>query len=285
MAKESRYYVSTGLSTDRHTWEKNIKPLETHFSMNTFRGDDGKTILEICDAFSLAQIADENKKEDQKFEIEKGLTIHNLAWQEIERYHEKVSVSVGKSKWFLDLHRFEVLPDSYHVAYYLQLFETNFLGGWKYETRVPDYSAPQLLISDIQLARRIEPATQPGKFVKNGLLVVPNPTRLFKLKDPVYIYFEIYNLTRDLRRTTSFIIEYKLTLLEPKKRGLLSLFGSGGKSSISTQIEREGKGERSVEYLAIDVSELKAGEYNLEVKVTDQQANKTAIQSVGIALQ
>lgn len=284
MARESRNYVSTGLSTDRHTWEKKIKPLETPFSMSTFRGDDGKTILEIYDAFSLAQLVDNNKNEDQKVEIEKGLTIHNLAWQEIEKYHEKGSMPVRKSESFIDLYRFEVPADSYHVAFYLQPLGTEFLGGWKYDTRVPDYSAPQLLISDIQLATRIEPASEPGKFVKNGLVVVPNPTRFFALRDPVYIYFEIYNLTPDLKRSTSFIIEYKLTRLERKKKGLLGLFGGGGKSSISTQIEREGKGERSVEYLAIDVSQLKPGEYHLEVTVTDQQTGQTAIQAKRIAL-
>jgi hypothetical protein len=285
MARESRDYVSTGLSIDRHTWEKKIKPLETPFSMSTFRGDRGKTILEIYDAFSLSVLADENENDNQKVEIEKGLAIYNLAWQEIEKYHEKISVPVRKSEWFIDLYHYEVLPDSYHVSYYLRPLETDLLGGWKYEIRVPNYSSPQLLISDIQLATRIEPTTKPGKFVKNGLVVVPNPTRFFELNKPVYIYFEIYNLTQDLTRGTSFIIEYKLTLLERKKKGLFGLFGGGGKSSISTQIKREGKGNLSIEYLAIDVSQLKAGEYNLEVKVTDQQTGKTVIQKKRIALQ
>jgi len=43
MARESREFVLTGLSTDRHSWEKKIKPLETPFSMSTFRGNRGKT--------------------------------------------------------------------------------------------------------------------------------------------------------------------------------------------------------------------------------------------------
>jgi len=170
------------------------------------------------------------------------------------------------------------------VAFYLRPLGTDLLGGWKYEKRIPNYSSPELSISDIQLATRIEPATKPGKFEKNGLIVIPNPTRLFALKDPVYIYFEIYHLTQDVKGNTSFSIEYTMTLLERKKKGLLSLFGGGGKSSISTQIEREGKGELSVEYLAIDVSQLKAGEYDLIVKVTDRLNGKPAVQKRKMAL-
>ncbi|UCE07813.1 MAG: hypothetical protein JSW07_07210, partial [bacterium] len=271
-----------GLSTDRHTWEKKIKPLEAPFSMSTFRGNAGKTALEIYNGFSLSELADETK--DQNIDIEKGLTIHNLAWQEIEKYQEKVSVPVRKSESYIDLYRFEVLPDSYHVAFYLRSLGTDLLGGWKYEKRIPDYSSPELSISDIQLATRIGPAINPGKFVKNGLVVIPNPIRLFALKDPVYIYFEIYHLTQDVKGNTSFIIEYTMTLLEQKKKGLFGLFGGGGKSSITTQVQREGKGELSVEYLAIDVSKLKAGEYDLVVKVIDQHGGKTVIQTRKIAL-
>lgn len=282
MAAESKEAVSKGLSTDRHTWEKKIKLLETPFSMSTFRGKMGKTSLEIYNAFSLSELADE--KNAVVIEVEKGVTIHNLAWQEIEKYHEKVSLQPKKSESILDSYRFEVTPDSYHVAFYLRPSDTDFLGGWKYEIRVPDYSSHQLLISDIQLATRIEPASQPGKFEKNGLIVVPNPTRLFALNKPVYIYFEIYNLQQDLAERTSFIIEYTITLLQGKKKGLFGLFSAGDQSSITTQVERSGSGERSVEYLAIDVSQLKAGEYDLIVKVTDQLNGKIAVQQRNIAL-
>ncbi len=284
MARESREYVSTGLSTDRHTWEKNIMPLEIPSSITTFRGNGGKTILEIYYTFSLSTLADEWNKKDQKIEIEKGLTIHNQSWHPIEKTQEKVFAAVKKSESYVDLYRVEVQPDSYNVAFYLRPLGTDLLGGWKYARRVPDYSSPQLSISEIQLATRIELTSKPSKFEKNGLLVIPNPTRLFSLKVPVYIYFEIYNLTQDSNGSTSFIIEYTLTLLEPKKKGLLAIFGGGGKSSITTQIDREGKGEFSVEYLAIDVSKLKAGEYNLAVKVTDQNNGETAIQTRSIAL-
>ena len=282
MARDSRKYVATGLATDRHTWDKKIKPLETPFSMTTFRGDSGKTVIEIYNAFSLAKLAGKNK--NPNIEIEKGLTVHNMAWQQIEKFNEKMVVPIRKSESFIDLYRFEVQPDSYHVAFYLRPQGTDFLGGWKYEKRVPDYSNPGLSISDIELATRIEPVSQASKFAKNGLQVIPNPTRLFSLKSPVYIYFEIYQLGTDPAGKTSFTIEYTLTLLEAKPKGIMRLFGSGGKSSITTQVAREGRGEFSVEYLAINAGRLKPGEYKLVVKVTDRHNGKSAFQTKGVAL-
>lgn len=282
MARDSREFVTAGLSTDRHSWEKKIKSLEIPFSMATFRGKEGKTTLEIYNAFSFSELSE--KTDNQDVEIEKGLTIHNLAWQPIEKYQETMSVPARKSESYIDLYRFEVVPDSYHLAFYLRPIETDFLGGWKYEKQIPDYSSPALSISDIQLASKIEAATSPGRFVKHGLRVTPNPTRLCDIKQPVYLYFEIYQLTQDARGTTAFTIEYKLTLLEQTRKGLFGLFGRGGKSSISTQIEREGKTEISIEYLAIDVSQLKPGEYKLEILVTDRQNGRVTTQQRRIAL-
>lgn len=286
MASMSRESVNAGLSTDRHTWEKKIKPLEIPFSTATFRGQKGKTILEIYYAFSLAPVADELTNKVQLLEIEKGLSIHSQDWEPIDKKQEKVSLPVNKSEYFIDIYRVEVPPDSYHVAFYLRPLHSDFLGGWKYDERIADYSRPELSISDIELATKIEPATKSGKFEKKGLSVIPNPTRLFSRKTPVYIYFEIYNLYHPSDGNTSFKIEYTITLLESKRKWLLGLLGGrGGKSSITTQIDREGKTEFSVEYLAIDVTRLKVGEYNLKVKVTDRNTNKTAVQSRPIALE
>ena len=52
-----------------------------------------------------------------------------------------------------------------------------------------------MLISDIIPALHISPASQPGRFTKHGLRVVANPGRGFQKKDPLVLYYEVYNLT------------------------------------------------------------------------------------------
>ena len=52
-------------------------------------------------------------------------------------------------------------------------------------------------MSGIEIARRIAPTTEEGKFVKHGLEVIPMPSFTFKRDQDVFLYFEVYNLTRD----------------------------------------------------------------------------------------
>jgi hypothetical protein len=227
-----------------------------------------------------------SEKKSKILELENGLVVHNLNWDEVEKKEDRIQVPfpVSGTESFLDMYRFEVAPDSYRFAFYARPKESNFLGGWKYEKRVADYSSSRLGLSDIELATKIEPTTKDTKFKKNGLLVIPNPTRLFSTKTPINVYFEIYQLSQDTTGKTSFAIDYTLTLLESGKKGILGLFRSGGKSSISTQIDREGDNEFSVEYLAIDASQVRPGEYNLEIMVTDRLTGTIAKKAKKIAL-
>lgn len=286
MAEMNKKSVAVGITTDRHTWDRKIKPIETTFSMATFRGTNNKTILEIYNAISLSDIAKASNKKSDSLELENGLIIHNLNWDEIEKKQDRIQApNPGRGiESLLDVYRFEVEPDSYRFAFYTRLKDRDLLGGWKHEKQVADYSSSQLDLSDIVLATKIEPTTKNTKFKKNGLLVIPNPTRLFSSRTPVYVYFEIYQLNQDATGKTSFTIDYTLSLMESRRKGILGLFGGSGKSAITTQLDREGDSEFSVEYLAIDASQVKPGEYQLKIKVTDQLNGKSVTREKRIAL-
>lgn len=78
-----------------------------------------------------------------------------------------------------------------------------------------------------------------------------------------------------------------LTFLKGEKKNIKNLFGvfgSAGKSSITTSIERDGNNEFSVEFLAIDISKVKNGEHELKIKITDKNSGDIAIKKVGLTL-
>ncbi|MFQ5752164.1 MAG: hypothetical protein ACE5HI_09230, partial [bacterium] len=115
------------------------------------------------------------------------------------------------------------------------------------------------------------------KFVKNGLRIVPNPTRQFTHNQPIHIYFEIYNLKLDADGQSAFTIEYTLSRTD-KQRGvkkLFGLFGGGRKSSISVRSERQGRSAFSPENIAVNASKLKKGDYTFAVIVTDKLTGGT----------
>jgi GWxTD domain-containing protein len=62
---------------------------------------------------------------------------------------------------------------------------------------VPAYSDSGLTISDIEFTARLGRASSQNMFVKNGLLVIPNPLRLYGVNLPTMsFYAEVYNLSR-----------------------------------------------------------------------------------------
>jgi len=278
MAQQSRKSVSTGLSTDRHTWDRKIKPLVIPSSIATFRGSQGKTILEVYYAISLAELMQKSKTSLTQFNVEKGISLHDQSWHLLDKVSDKKTIIADKDNFFIDFYRFEVQPDSYNVALFARPEKSDYLGGWKSKTFAENYAVSELSLSDIEMASLIA-SSQPGnKFNKKDLLVIPNPSKTYSKNKPIHLYFEIYNLQRDLKGSSKFTIEYTLTFLKGKKKNiknLFGIFGGGGKSSIATTIEREGKDELSVEFLAIDVSKVRSGEHELEIRITDKMSGET----------
>ena len=280
MAKESKIAVSNGLSTDRHTWEKEIKPLPIPFSSATFRGENGNTILEVYYSIFLAPLLKKLNSQSREINVEKGISLHDPSWNLINKKNDQTIIMADKNAFYTSLYRFEIEPDSYNVAFYARPESSDYLGGWKTNIPVDNYVVNKLAISDIQMAGLISDTRAGSLFNKRNLLVVPNPSKTYLRNRPVYIYFEIYKLKKDAMGKTIFSIDYTIRFLKGEKSKLKNFFGifkGGGKSSIRTSIDREGNDELSVEYLAIDVSKVKKGAHELEIKITDKISGETAI--------
>ena len=287
MAKLSSESVEKGISNDRHTWENDIKPLRIPFSLATFRGEPGKTKLEIYYAVSLAPLLKDSKSSEIQIKAERGVAVHDLNWHPMVSQHDTLLLPMSRKEFVIDYYRFELPPDSYHVALFLKPTGKNYLGGWKIDYNIDDYYQSRLKMSDIQLASLITAEKPNSRFNKNGLFVLPNAGKSFFKDKPIYVYFEIYNLLRDSAGRTNFTIEYTLTFFKGEKRkakNLFGLLGSSGKSAISTSIDREGDDEFSFEYLAIDVSGVKKGHYQLSVKVTDNLNQATTMRQTFLDL-
>lgn len=281
MAEESKKSVTTALTTDRHTWSKGIKPLNLSFSIVTFRGKNGKTDTEFYYAIPVKQLMPETADSVQTIDLESGITFHDLEWHQIIKQTGNLKLPKPDSAngaW-IDVYRFYVAPDSYHVAFHARPRRSHLLGGAKFDENIDNYNSDKLNISDLLFAENITPDRGKSKFIKHGLRISPNPSHQFHRKKPIFLYYEIYRLTPDTNRRTSFTTEYTLKLTGGKQRNLKNLFGllkGKMRSSVSIQSDREGETEFSAEYISIDVSRLAAGEYRLSVKVSDKNSSQYA---------
>ncbi|MCI0694996.1 GWxTD domain-containing protein [candidate division KSB1 bacterium] len=291
LARKSADAVEVGFRTDRHTWSKEVKPLEFASYTAFFKAPEGNTALEVYYSLPLPSNKELAKMPDTMALYEHGLTLHDLQWKEIERQNGRIpkekTADIGKEQHFVGQYRFFVKPDSYHVAFFVRQPATQRLEGWKQDFRLPNFAENELAMSSIVLASAIEPASGSESFVKNGLRLSPTPSRRCDRKKPVYVYFEVYHLAPDAEGKSSFVVEYTALLRKEEKSGakkFFALFGGSAKPATTLVVERHADTATSAEYLALDLGETGKGEFRLSIKVTDQQSGKQKEGFVDFAL-
>jgi GWxTD domain-containing protein len=79
------------------------------------------------------------------------------------------------------------------------------------ELYVPAFPADTLSISQVEMALEITASQEEGDFVKNGLQILPNPTRIYGYKAPIlYSYVEIYDLRMGAGFDSTYTIQQKI---------------------------------------------------------------------------
>jgi hypothetical protein len=135
-------------------------------------------------------------------------------------------------------------------------------------------------MSDLVLSAGIAESGRVNRFQRYGHTILPLPPRRFLRNQPLYLYFETYNLQREDAGLMSFRVDYTIRS-ERLDRGAIERFFGGLRGLVGIE-EEPGlvtlSFERSIphpsrgvwpEYLSFDTSALAPGVYTLEVEITD----------------
>lgn len=283
---EGRREVTAGLATERYSFGKNVKYLQSPISFTCYRGSKGKTFVDVGYVIAPAEMLAEASDTAGQLQVDASCALYDRSWKKAISHHNSRTYSLrGRTgNAIIDMFRVTVAPDSYFVAWEARPAGANVVASQNIRAKVPDFSGTSLNISDIELAYAIEPAKRRGEFNKGSLSVVPNPLRRSQLDRPLHLYFEVYNLSRDMNGRTAYTVEYGLTSIQVEKSFLASIFGSGKKTSIVVPTERAGNEDWSAEHIDLDVSELEPGKYELHVKVTDHLTKLSVSRSLGVEI-
>jgi len=281
VGQQSRAAVDTGFRFDRHTWDKNVQPLNAMAYAAFFKGPDNKNYFDLYYSLPLPSANDLARAGDGATLCEHGVTLHDMKWRRVEQRHDLITKEqipdLASMPSLIGQYHLAVQPDSYHVAFFVRQPATNRLGGWKDEMRIPRFDGGGLAMSSLVLASSITPASDNGVFTKNGLRIIPVPAKRFARNQPVYVYFEVYNLVPDAAGKSSFAAEYTTALRKEKKSGakkVFSVLGSKTKPSTTLAMEREANGTTSTEYLALDLNKAGAGDFRLSVRIKDKKSGQ-----------
>ena len=184
-------------------------------------------------------------------------------------------------EWYLvDLFRLRIDPGSYRFALQVDDLEGGGIGVLRGDLRVRRFAPTGLEVSDPVLSAEVIETRAVPRFERYGRTIVPLPTGRFLRSQPLFLYYEVYNLQRGEGRQASFRVDYTIRAERLDRSAVERFFGTlrglagvrAEPDAVTLSFEREGPlPSRAVwpEHLSFDTAALPPGEYALEIVITD----------------
>lgn len=271
---------------DRYEYEAPGRQIELPFLVSAFKGSTGRTdlfvnygipILEFGDAGDMIDITANAGtfvvSENRDILAERRRTIYGLRTEQIVEFEE--------ANLWIDSETVSVPPGDVDVSVEFETTSGGTVAVQRRSVNVPDFDSPNLTLSDILLAYRVE-ETDDGRplsgsdVVRNGLSITPAPWSVFSLSNPIYVYFEVYNLDVSGDGRADYEVE---AALEPKEKGnavgrfVRGIFG-GGDKGVSVSVPVSVASTSDGQYLIIDAEAQPEGLYTLFLRVTDRKSGR-----------
>ena len=256
-----------------------LEPLNFYYEALSFRGERGKTNLQINIGLPIDEVALPDDP-DTAAVVERRIALVDARDREVKRLWEEVAVPIPiglRGKSLLARDRIDILlpPGEYDFAVQMWRVNTNRLGNYREKVRLHDFSGDSLMISDLQLAQHI--AKIEGDTSSAQWRVTTSPSRTFFSGTPIFVYFEIYNLTRDAFGQTRY--EVAFAVAPEKGRALASQPKIRRRDGevISVQYAQTGRDLWIADYVELDIDQVAPGRYRLIMTVKDRNSAQSAV--------
>lgn len=260
------------------------------YEMASFKGEDGKTRLEVYTLVEYRNLGFKKEDDDKLFSLlEYDIVVKDKDVMPVVSDTALTTIliepnKIKKDMSVINMFAFDLKPEEYTVflnARNLQGDKETSLG---LEINLRDYHVDSLIISDIQLSLDIKPASERNLFVKNDLSVVPYPYRRIDRSKEIYIYYEVYNLSQRPNGSTSYTINSTISVYDPNNtlmEALKSLFPGRSKETRTTSTDTHGGIDPdAVEFVAFDLNNLSPGKAMLTIEIIDNVSGKKATRSI-----
>lgn len=256
-----------------------IEPLAFYYDVARFRGEEGKTGVEVYYGVPTLEVGIEN----ENGHVRRSVVISDDEGEEVFRTRDDLhfggidSVQLKKGTFVPDVAYLEVPPGTYRMAVHLADVHSGKWGVYVQDLEAPVFS-DSLAMSDLELAWSIGDEEEfHDKYRKGDVWVMPMPSRSFVNDRSVFVYYEVYNLQRDEFGQTRYKVSY--TIQQDVRSGS-SIFGllSGGfkrlmarnrKPQVAVSYEHVGRDVWEPIHLELDSKKMILGLNQVEVEVTD----------------
>ena len=259
-------------------------PLPFSFYTAAFKDFQGRTRIAVYFGIPTTELVLERYGEGHKARVDLGLALFDENWNEIDRTNEireylsNQVVEQQEGSYMVDINMMRSVPGVFNFAISLTDLNSGRVGVVLDSLRVEEFTGRSLTISDIEMAGSIG-TRRGGQFYREGVEIIPMPTRTYTTEQPIYIYYEIYNLSKDDFGTTAFQVSYGIQPSdEARRRGIISsafrglgrLVGIGKPVEVTLELDVE-YGIRAQEnrWLELEFADPKPGLYQIKLSVKD----------------
>ena len=262
---QSGIMVAGGLSSDEHQWKKETKVFAMPHAVAAFRTAGGKTLVNVSYAIPVGDIAGSLPDTAGGFRVEVGLSMSRPDGVILASALDTLSLRrpSGDGASFVELYRFTLPPDSVRIAMMARPLEADMVSAWEMQVRLPAFPGGLPMLSDVEY---LLPSASKSSIEIEGLKVIASPFDAVPRSRPLYVYWQMYNLTKDIEGKTAWRTRVLLTPGDD---------GPGEKSLVVYQKDHAGDDESAAELAKINLATFDAGTYTVTVEVTDGKMVRT----------
>ncbi len=264
-----------------------LEPLHFFYEVLSYRGEGAETDLQINIAMPIDNIAFEDDP-DTTVIVERRVVLLR-GTREVTRSVENLSVginSTNRDQGLLAVERVNVptRPGEYELRIQASRRNSKRVQVYGQNIEVANYNGPELMLSDLQIAQHVAEADpeNPTKFSRAGWNIRPAPARTFRSGEPMFVYYEIYNLKRDTFGQTHYQISYEVETRTSEGKiqiPFLAKLRRKQGEKVGFEFDQTGTLETEKDYFELDLSKAKAGRYELSMKVKDLETQQTTSQT------
>ena len=269
---------------EQYSYNPGTGPLAYDFMPRQFKGTSGKTDFEVYVAIPVTELKFRQAGEYADATINWRQTLHYQSWrladsaEATKTYRIRAGQTENSTISMADRMSVSEYPDSMLFSISIRDTLSGHTGVFSKEFRLKNFYSREVEISDIVLARRIDQPPGQLLFKRKDLGIYSNLDNRYFAGEPIWLYFEIYNLKRGPDSLTSYTITQ--TIAERRGGNILGSLRNAlsGKNlhevittynggSIYTQENR---------ILQIDASQFTAGDYIVSIEINDLLTGKSA---------
>jgi hypothetical protein len=269
---------------------------------------------------------DSGERPLRRYAFRRGLFFFDMNWNEVRQWQDEqrlfysgaASSAVANTKiesnqskkngksattgYLIDRWPLHMPAGTYHLSLEVMDRNSGHSGAERETILVEDFATDHLSSSSVVLAVHPTHASSAGSttesspglalYRKGEVNLVPSLFRQFSPSTPIYVYYEVYNLSLDANGQSRYRIDNVVEPVQENKSLVARTVGRIGQLlglgerpvSVTSSFESTGNSRTEKLYYSLEMLGREAGRYDLTIRLTDRISGESTSRRVGFEI-